>query len=86
MVPAARPVPISRGRPVVYDEFMAAPDYLICVECETPTYVFEWGEGKVLEALCPVCGNEDPASFLSEDEFEEMTMGRGAEEEEEDEE
>jgi hypothetical protein len=82
MVAAASPVPISRGRPVVYDEFMAAPEYLICMECETPTYVFEWAEGKVVEAMCPVCGNDDPASFLSEDDFEEMTVGKDDEEEE----
>jgi hypothetical protein len=83
MVAAARPVPISRGRPVVYDEFMAAPEYLICMECETPTYVFEWAEGKVVEAMCPVCGNDDPASFLSEDDFEAMTAGKNDEDEEE---
>jgi len=83
MVAAARPVPISRGHPVVYDEFMAAPEYLICMECETPTYVFEWAEGKVVEAMCPVCGNDDPASFLSEDDFETMTAGKNDEDEEE---
>lgn len=52
---------------------MSQPDYLICLECETPTYVFEWQEGRVLEALCAVCGNDDPAGFASEEEFEELT-------------
>jgi translation initiation factor 2 beta subunit (eIF-2beta)/eIF-5 len=52
---------------------MAQPDYLICLECETPTYVFEWQEGRVLEALCPMCGNDDPAAFASEEELEELT-------------
>ncbi len=66
---------------MVYDNSMAAPEYLICLECETPTYVFEWAEGKVLEALCPVCGNDDPASFISEEEYEEMTVGEDDEEE-----
>jgi len=60
---------------------MAIPEYLICLECETPTYVFEWATGKVLEAQCPTCGNDDPAMFISEDEYEEMS----AAEEEEDE-
>jgi uncharacterized Zn finger protein (UPF0148 family) len=53
---------------------MAQPDYLICLECETPTYVFEWQQGRVLEALCPVCGNDDPAAFASEEELEELAM------------
>lgn len=74
MVAAAAPVAASRERPVVYDASMAAPEYLICVECETPTYVFEWADGKVIEAMCPVCGNDDPASFLSEEEYEAMTV------------
>ena len=43
---------------MVYDDSMAAPEYLICMECETPTYVFEWAGGKVIEAMCPVCGND----------------------------
>jgi hypothetical protein len=60
---------------------MAAPEYLICLECETPVYTFEWGDGHVVEALCPVCGNDDPAAFASEEEFEEM----GAEDEEDEE-
>ena len=51
---------------------MGQPEYLICSSCETPTYVFEWTEGRVLNAMCAVCGNEDPETFLSEDDFEEM--------------
>jgi hypothetical protein len=83
MVAAEWPLPISRSRPVVYDESMAAPEYLICMECETPTYVFEWAEGKVVEAICPVCGNDDPASFLSEEDYEAMTVTKDDEEDEE---
>lgn len=60
---------------MVYDGRMAQPEYLICLECETPVYVFEWQDGRVLEALCPMCGNDDPASFASEDEMEEMSRG-----------
>lgn len=47
-----------------------APDYMICVDCETPCYVFEWKDGVVVEALCEACGNDDPDEFLTEDEFE----------------
>jgi hypothetical protein len=49
---------------------MATPDYLICLECETPSYVFEWRDGKVIEALCQTCGNEDLESFATEEEYE----------------
>ena len=51
---------------------MAQPEYLICLECETPVYVFEWRDGHVLDVTCPVCGNEDPVSFATEEEMEEM--------------
>jgi hypothetical protein len=60
---------------------MALPDYVICLECETPTYVFEWSNGKVLEALCPMCGNDDPAYFISEEDLEEITATEEEDEE-----
>ena len=60
---------------------MAGPDYLICLECESPVYTFEWTDGHVVEVLCPVCGNEDPVAFASEEELEEMG-GEGEEDEE----
>ena len=60
---------------------MAQPEYVICLECETPVYGFEWQEGRVVEAVCPVCGNEDPVSFATEDEIEEMDVGEAAEDE-----
>ena len=47
-----------------------APDYLLCCDCETPCYIFEWSEGEVVEALCEVCGNEEAATFLSEEDYE----------------
>jgi len=49
---------------------MASPDYMICLECESPTYVFEWKDGKAIEALCQICGNEDLESFATEEEYE----------------
>jgi hypothetical protein len=51
---------------------MSEPEFLICVECESPTYVFEWKEGKVAEAICEVCGNDDVDTFLSQQEYEEL--------------
>ncbi len=51
---------------------MAQPDYLLCLECESPVYVFEWSGGNVVEAVCTVCGNEDPAQFMTEADFEEL--------------
>ena len=51
---------------------MEAPEYLICVECETPCYDFEFRAGKVVEATCPACGNEDLEQFLSESQYEEL--------------
>ena len=38
-------------------------DYLICRECNTPCYIFEMDGDRVKEALCQVCGNEDPGRF-----------------------
>ena len=46
------------------------PDYVICLECETPVYTFEWSEGRVVEAICPVCGNDDPEAFATEEQME----------------
>lgn len=54
---------------------MASPEYLICLECETPCYVFEWEEGEVTEALCQVCGNDEAAQFATLDEFEALASG-----------
>ena len=39
-------------------------EYLICQTCTTPCYIFEMEMGKVSEAQCLVCGNDDPTQFL----------------------
>ncbi len=52
------------------------PDYIICLECESPVYTFEWEEDKVKEALCNICGNEDPSQFATEEELEELSIDR----------
>lgn len=52
---------------------MSAPEYLVCLNCESPCYVFEWKEGEITEALCEVCGNDDLDEFLSPTELDELT-------------
>ncbi|HUF17329.1 MAG TPA: hypothetical protein VMS12_04705 [Thermoanaerobaculia bacterium] len=49
------------------------PEYLICVDCESPTYTFEWANEKIITILCDVCGNDDPSEFVTESEYEDMT-------------
>lgn len=51
---------------------MSGPEYVICLDCETPCYVFEWRDGTITEALCTVCGNDDPEGFLSVAELDEL--------------
>ena len=52
------------------------PDYVICLECESPVYTFEWRDGRIVEAVCTVCGNEDPESFATEDQMEALASDR----------
>ncbi len=54
---------------------MATPDYLICLNCESPCYEFEWGDDGVQEAFCAVCGNDEPDQFVTEDDFDALTGG-----------
>ena len=54
---------------------MDEPDYLICIECETPCYIFEWRGTRLIEAVCESCGNDDTESFATPDEWEAMTEG-----------
>ncbi len=54
---------------------MAAPEYMICLECETPCYTFEWEEGEVTEAFCQTCANDEPSQFVTPDEFEALSSG-----------
>jgi hypothetical protein len=51
---------------------MASPDYVVCLECDTPCYVFEWANDKLTEVLCQVCGNDDPEQFALPEDLEEM--------------
>ena len=52
---------------------MSEPDFIICNECDSPVYVFEWSEGRISEAICTSCGNNKPALFTTDEEYgEEM--------------
>lgn len=55
---------------------MAAPEYLICLSCESPCYTFEWGDEGVVEAHCQVCGNDEADQFVTEDDFDALTSER----------
>jgi translation initiation factor 2 beta subunit (eIF-2beta)/eIF-5 len=52
---------------------MDEPEYLICLQCETPTYQFEYTNGKLSAAVCNACGSDDASDFVTEAEFEEVT-------------
>jgi hypothetical protein len=51
---------------------MPTPDYLVCIECESPCYVFEWEDGTITEAICETCGNDELEQFATPDDFESM--------------
>jgi translation initiation factor 2 beta subunit (eIF-2beta)/eIF-5 len=51
---------------------MSEPEFLICLNCETPTYVFEYQEEKLVSVLCQACGNDDPSEFMTESELDEQ--------------
>lgn len=46
------------------------PDFLLCLECESPCYTFEWKDGKLESILCMACANDDPTLFATPEEFE----------------
>ncbi len=50
-----------------------APEYLLCLECETPCYTFEWKVGELLEATCMVCASDDVDQFMTEEDYEALT-------------
>lgn len=49
------------------------PDYLICLQCETPTYQFEYVNGKITQCVCNACGNDDITDFMTEAEYDEQS-------------
>ena len=48
------------------------PDYVICLECDTPVYTFDWDGNRVKEAMCTSCGNDKPSQFTTEEAYGEM--------------
>ena len=50
-----------------------APEYLICLNCETPCYIFDWEGGVLTSVFCEACANDDIDQFMSEEDFESLT-------------
>ena len=51
---------------------MSAPDFLVCLDCETPCYTFEWKNDELAEILCAICGNDKTDQFASTEDLEAM--------------
>ncbi len=52
---------------------MSDPEYLICLNCETATYQLEFDDnGKLIEATCTTCGNDEVSEFMTESELDEL--------------
>lgn len=49
-----------------------SPEFLICLNCESPCYVFDWQKGIPTEVLCEICGSEEPDQFLTEEDFDSL--------------
>ena len=61
-IPPRKPVPEDEREEV---------DYLICRQCNSPCYVFEMDRGRITEAQCTMCGNDDILFFnIAEEEHE----------------
>ncbi len=41
------------------------PRYLMCLDCNTHCFNFDWIDGELVGAVCVVCGNEDPDRFYA---------------------
>ena len=41
-------------------------EYIECKNCESPCYTFEIDQrrGVIAQALCTICGNDDPSEFF----------------------
>jgi hypothetical protein len=51
------------------------PEFLICVDCQTPCYTFEWKNEKLAEATCIACGADDLETFMTQEDYEAMESG-----------
>ena len=55
---------------------MSMPEFIICNECDSPVYTFEWKDGQITEAICTACGNDKPSLFTTDEEYgDEMASG-----------
>lgn len=52
---------------------MSEPEYIICLNCDTPVYVFDWDGDKVTAVICTTCGADDPEEFVTDAEYDEQT-------------
>ena len=52
------------------EKAVAIPDYLICLNCEAPSYIFEWKDDEVVEAYCELCTSEEVDQFLTQEDFD----------------
>jgi hypothetical protein len=50
---------------------MREPDFLVCLVCDTPTYLFEYADEKIVSATCSTCGNDERSEFITDLEYEE---------------
>lgn len=57
---------------------MDSPEYIICHECESPVYVFDWDGSRITEAICTTCGNSDESRFFTEEDYAEMTAAESS--------
>lgn len=53
---------------------MSTPDYIVCLDCETPCYTFEWTNDKITEVLCQACGNDQPDQFALPEDLEDLAQ------------
>ncbi|HVR43054.1 MAG TPA: hypothetical protein VMS56_06360 [Thermoanaerobaculia bacterium] len=54
---------------------MSEPEYFICLNCDTPTYTFEWEDEKIVSVVCLTCGNDNPDDFMTDLEYDEQSGG-----------
>ncbi len=50
---------------------------MICSNCESTCYVFEWEDAGSEEALCQVCRNDEPEQLAPEDDFDAIVIDHG---------
>ena len=48
------------------------PEYLVCIDCETPCYDFTWENGEPKEVMCMACGEDNPDIFATQEDFDAM--------------